>query len=102
MEEKPVDQSSSDLSEIKFRGERLRELRHQRRLSADRLAKAAGLTTHHIFRLERGERPHVWGITVARLALVLETTTDFLMGLTDTSTPYKTRRRSHDEQENSG
>lgn len=97
-----MNKNTSDLSKIGFRGERLREMRHQRRLSADRLAKAAGLTTHHIFRLERGERPHVWGITVAKLALVLETTTDFLMGLTDTSTPYKTRRRSHDEQENSG
>lgn len=94
-----MSQKTSDLSSICFRGDRLREMRHKRRLSADRVAKAADLTTHHIFRLERGERPHVWGITVAKLALVLETTTDFLLGLTDTSTPYKTRRRYQDEQE---
>jgi len=78
-----MNQSTSDLSKIRFRGERLREMRHQRGLSADRLAKASDLTTHHIFRLERGERPHVWGITIARLALVLKTTSDYLLGLTD-------------------
>lgn len=72
-----------DFSDIKFRGDRLRELRQLRQISADRIAKAAGLTTYHIFRLERGERPHTWGITVAKLARVLETTSDYLLGLTD-------------------
>jgi len=72
-----------DFSDIKFRGDRLRELRHRRQISADRVSKAAGLTTHQIFRLERGERPHTWGITVAKLARVLETTSDYLLGLTD-------------------
>lgn len=72
-----------DFSDIRFRGDRLRELRRRRKISADRLARAADLTTHQIFRLERGERPRTWGITVAKLARVLETTADYLLGLTD-------------------
>ena len=72
-----------DFSDMRFRGDRLRELRQRRKISADRLARAADLTTHHIFRLEREERPHVWGITIAKMARVLETTSDYLLGLTD-------------------
>jgi len=72
-----------DFSDIRFRGDRLRELRQRRKISADRLARAADLTTHHIFRLEREARPHVWGITIAKLARALGTTADYLLGLTD-------------------
>jgi len=80
-----MDESTLEFPVVAFRGDRMRALRHTRRISADRLAKAADLTTHHVFRLERGERPNVWGITIARLAQALDTTTDFLLGLTDCS-----------------
>ena len=77
-----MDENRLNLS-IGFRGDRLRALRHTRKISADRVAKAADLTTHHVFRLERGERPNVRGITIARLALALDTTADYLLGMTD-------------------
>lgn len=68
---------------IRFQGQRLRALRHLRALSAAQLARRTGLTTHHIYRLERGACPHTAGRTVARLAVALRTTTDYLLGLTD-------------------
>jgi transcriptional regulator with XRE-family HTH domain len=80
---------SGAIADIAFRGNRLRALRHERELSADKLARLTGLTTHHIYRLERGERPNVWGITVAKLALALDTTTDYLLNLTDEPKPPK-------------
>ena len=81
----------NDIQSIAFRGNRLRALRHKRGLSADKVARLTGLTTHHVYRLERGERPHVWGITVAKLAVALETTTDYLLNLTaDPRQPQRT------------
>lgn len=68
---------------IRFRGDRVRQLRHRRSISATQLAKSAALTTYHVYRLERGERPKTWGITVARLAAALHTSTDYLLNLTD-------------------
>jgi transcriptional regulator with XRE-family HTH domain len=70
------------MANIAFKGNRLRALRHERGISAEQLARLTGLTTHHIYRLERGERPQVWGITIARLAVALDTTTDYLLNLT--------------------
>lgn len=72
---------------VSFRGERLRALRKQQGISADRLAHATGLTARHIFRLERNERPQVRGITAAQLALALETSIDYLFGLTNNPAP---------------
>ena len=74
-------------SNIGFHGERIRGLRHIRGISADQLAEMTDCTTHHIYRLERNERPNTWGVTVARLAVALDTTTDFLLGLTDDPSP---------------
>jgi transcriptional regulator with XRE-family HTH domain len=71
------------LAQLRFRGQRLRALRHTRALSAAELARRTGLTTHHIYRLERNARPHTRGTTVARLAVALRTSTDYLLGLTD-------------------
>lgn len=75
------------MTNIAFKGNRLRALRHERELSADRLARLTGLTTHHIYRLERGERPHTWGVTIAKLAVALRTTTDYLLNLTADARP---------------
>jgi transcriptional regulator with XRE-family HTH domain len=82
---------SEAVVDIAFKGNRLRALRHERELSADKLARRTGLTTHHIYRLERGERPNVWGTTVAKLAVALNTSTDYLLNLTDDSKPPRPR-----------
>ena len=66
-----------------FCGHRVRALRHQRNLTSEQLAYRAGITLRHLWRLERNDRPKSWGVTVARLALALGTSTDYLLGLTD-------------------
>ena len=43
---------------------------------------------HFYYRLKRNNRPKTWGITIARLAVALQTSTDYLLGLTDDPTPY--------------
>jgi transcriptional regulator with XRE-family HTH domain len=69
-------------AKAEFKGSRLRALRDAWELSADRLARLNGVTVQHGDRLERGERPNVWGVTLAKLAVALRTTTDYLLSLT--------------------
>ncbi len=76
-----------------FDGQRLRALRKQRGLSADRLARRADLTTRHVWRLEGNKRPNVAAITLARVALALGTTVEYLLGLTDDPLRYAAERR---------
>jgi transcriptional regulator with XRE-family HTH domain len=47
------------------------------------LAAAAGLNTNTIARVEQGNLKDLGGQSVARLARALDTTTDYLLGLTD-------------------
>lgn len=75
---------------IVFRGDRLRALRQQLHISVDRIARATELTTHHIYRLEHNDRFKVWGITIAKLALALNTSCDYLLNLTDDPRPHNT------------
>ncbi len=62
---------------------RLREVRERRRLSIKEVAQAAGLSVSQLYRLEKGERPRVAAITLARIAQVLDTSLDYLLGLKD-------------------
>ena len=52
-------------------GKRLRQLRHQRGLSQERLADRAGISTATVGRLERHPHPSCRGRTLARLAAAL-------------------------------
>ncbi len=74
---------TTHIQQPRFHGERVRALRHRRAISADDLGRKTELSIRHIYRLEGNERPNVWGVTIARLALALDTTTDYLLGLTD-------------------
>jgi transcriptional regulator with XRE-family HTH domain len=74
-------------------GARLRQLRRERGLSARKLAERANLCVRQIWRLEAGHRPNVRAITVARIALALTTTMDYLMGLSEDPAPHPTDRR---------
>ena len=71
----------------RFHGERARTLRHQRGLSARKVAKRAGIHWRYYLRLERNERPNVSAINVAAIALALNTTLEYLLGLTDEPRP---------------
>ena len=73
----------NQVSEPAFNGKRMRALRKQRGLSAEAVARRANLSTRHIWRLEAGKRPRVAAVTLARIALALDTTLDYLMGLSD-------------------
>ena len=61
-------------------GERILILRRRRGLTQRELAAAIGLNTNTIARVERGEVKDLIGQSIAKLAQVLETTTDFLLG----------------------
>jgi transcriptional regulator with XRE-family HTH domain len=74
-------------------GARLRQLRHERGLSARKLAERADLCVRQIWRLEAGHRPNVRAVTVAHIALALSTTMDYLMGLTEDPAPHPADRR---------
>ena len=70
-----------------FDGKRLRALRKRRGLSAEKSAHRANVSTRHFRRLEAGQRPNTAAITLARIALVLDTTVEYLLGLTDDDRP---------------
>jgi transcriptional regulator with XRE-family HTH domain len=72
---------------IAVQGDRLREVRIQRQLSADDVAQAAGITTRHIWRLEGGKRPNTAAITLAKVAFVLGVSLEYLLGMVDDPAP---------------
>lgn len=65
-----------------IRGNRLRIWRARKRISVARLSELSGVSQPAIYKLEKGTRgggAEVW----ARLADALDTTADYLLGLTD-------------------
>jgi transcriptional regulator with XRE-family HTH domain len=64
-------------------GRRMRALRKVRGFSADALGWHAGFNSRHIWRLESGKYQHAAAITMAAIARVLNTTIEYLLGLTD-------------------
>ena len=65
-------------------GERLSAVRERRDLTQGEVARRAHLPQQAISRLERGDRSHVRSDVLARLAIALETSADFLLGLCET------------------
>ena len=63
--------------------ERIKRLRIDRGARAEEVARRAGLSTAQVYRLENGERPNAAAVTLARVAQVLETSIEYLMGMTD-------------------
>ena len=47
------------------------------------LSIASSVSARHIWRLEAGQRPNVATVTLARIAQALDTTLEYLLGLTD-------------------
>jgi transcriptional regulator with XRE-family HTH domain len=77
--------------------ERVRKVREHRGWSQKELAKRA--TVHHVVlnRLENGHKAGVHAETIRLLAVALDCSTDYLMGLTDDPRPRK-RRKQADKQ----
>jgi transcriptional regulator with XRE-family HTH domain len=68
-------------------GSRFCALREQQGLSAEKLARRADMGTRNVWRLEANERPNSAAIVVARVALALNTSVEYLVGLTDDPRP---------------
>lgn len=64
-------------------GERVKALRTQRGWSVQQLAIQAGMTRDGVHKIESAARPNANAASVAALATALDTTADFLLGLTD-------------------
>src|SRR4029453_4576974 len=62
-------------------GERLNAARESRGLTQGEVALRAKLPQQAISRLERGERNHVRSDVLGRLAIALEVSADYLLGL---------------------
>ncbi len=71
-----------------FDGQRLRQIRLTRDLTARDLAKKANMNVRNVWRLEANARPNVRAVTLARLTLALEINIDYLLGLTDETKRY--------------
>lgn len=63
--------------------QRMKVLRLDRRMRAGEVAQQAGISVAQVYRLEAGERPNVAAVTLARVAQALNTTLEYLLGLTD-------------------
>lgn len=72
-------------------GERLKELRLNLRLTQDDIADAVGTTRKTVFSWEKGAIPN--GEFLAKLAKALNTSADFLLGLTDDPRPLHEMHR---------
>jgi len=79
-----LDNDSALISNI---GERILILRRRCGLTQRELAKEAGLNTNTIARLEQGSLKDLGGQAVVRIARVLDTTADYLLGMTENEEP---------------
>jgi transcriptional regulator with XRE-family HTH domain len=70
-----------------MRADRLTKIRELRDLSQAKLAEMVGLHYQQISRYETG-KTEPDGEIVARIAKALQVSTDYLLGLVDTPTPY--------------
>lgn len=68
-------------------GKRVKALREECGLSQGQLAARAGFTRSQISHIEKHEGAGVQAVAVDRLAAVLHTTSNYLLGLTDDPTP---------------
>jgi len=78
-------------------GERLHSLRELKALSQDRLAEITGISQNQISRYERGINDPT-GKALVALARALDTTADYLLGLTDDPSGLVLSRRLSAEE----
>ncbi len=91
------------MSEQRVRGERVKALRRGKGMSQAQLAFYSKVAQSYISAIERGEEANVGGVPLSRMADILGTSTDYLMGKTEDPGPARTDRRAgeltHDEAE---
>jgi len=79
-------------------GERLRELRQQRGYSQEYLAQQVDVRNQQIWRYENGSQVASSEV-VAKIAQVLNTSADYLLGLSDDPSPQSARGILSPEEE---
>jgi transcriptional regulator with XRE-family HTH domain len=83
---------------IMIDGERIRQLRTQRRLSQGALGKGIGKDGQYVSKLERGVLTSVTTDTLEQLAGAFDCSTDYLLGRANTprpqAPPQRQRRRT--------
>jgi transcriptional regulator with XRE-family HTH domain len=62
---------------------RLKTLRLERGMRAVDVAQETGLSVAQVYRMEAGERPNVAAVTLAKVALALDTSVEYLLNMTD-------------------
>jgi len=67
--------------------QRITTMREHRGLSQSDLAEISGVGQAYISKLERDIAPNVAGIILGKLATALETSVDYLLGLSDNPAP---------------
>lgn len=72
---------------ISILGKRLHQVRRDRKCTQEQLARAIGVSSNTIARVERGALQYLNGGTVAEAARFLEVSTDFLLGLSEEEKP---------------
>ena len=72
---------------IPILGQRILLRRRDKRLTQEELGKYVGISGNTIARIERGRIQDLSGSVIAKVAETLETSTDYLLGLTDESAP---------------
>jgi transcriptional regulator with XRE-family HTH domain len=70
--------------------QRIVAMREYRGLSQSDLAEIAGIGQAYVSKLERGIAPNAAGIILAKLAIALETSVDYFLGLSDDPSPKST------------
>ena len=72
---------------IPILGQRILLRRRDKRLTQAELGKHVGISGNTIARIERGRIQDLGGSIIAKVAEALDTSTDYLLGLTDDETP---------------
>jgi transcriptional regulator with XRE-family HTH domain len=72
---------------ISILGKRLHEVRRDRKYTQEQLARAIGVSSNTIARVERGALQYLNGGTVAEAARFLDVSSDYLLGLSDEEKP---------------
>jgi len=73
--------------ELKIYTARIQELMESRGLKAGQVAYKSDLAVQEIYHLLKNQRPNATAVTIAKLARGLDTTVDYLLGLSDNPLP---------------
>lgn len=75
----------------RLQGHRFHKLRKDKGRSAENLARRAGVAIRSIWRFEANERPNARATTIAQVVQALDTSLEYLLGLSPAPRPLETK-----------